>query len=575
MTSAGRLTTQLPEISNLVPRVAPFVGRDEEIAEVFSLHVEHPAVLLHDPVDRPLGYGTSQLAVAYVHTYSRRYEMAWTFDCGRERDRGRLSERVRQALGQLCEAYRTARGEELSGPFAVNWLLIYDNVADPDAVRDLLPEGNARILVTSRSIGTWDERARLEVGPVGHDEAVKLFKEVATLDQRNADLLAGAFDGHPGQLVRAAEEIRAGTVTPEQFLNLADIVRMAPEPRGPRARSTGSAPHRSGRHPGPDRTSLRTLILRSPVCRDAGSYRVWIAALREHTEVFLDDRLTTDFFIPERVDGLLDIAFDESGDPGFLRALATTVEATAEAAKTGQETARDIREIVEAAAARWPGRDGVRVFVPRPAAAPVPAEDASKFLFFVSWVNREDHTKEAVAFHEMLQRAVAARRGKHELSAGYMDYKTRQGAQWQPRLIEAIRTTRLLVPLITTDYFTSPWCRREWAVMMERIRDVGADEGSEPVAIIPVFWVRPLPAFELPKDFTDFQYRALGGPDGEFVEDVYDLSVARRKDSLHDYVQNLAKYMIETAAAAPLPHLPKKQVMELPLAFPEANGDPR
>ncbi|MGW8062648.1 TIR domain-containing protein [Streptomyces ziwulingensis] len=571
MTSAGRLTTGLPEISNLVPRVAPFVGRDEEIAEVFSLHTEHPAVLLHDPLDRPLGYGTSQMAVAYGHTYSQRYEMAWTFDCAREQDPARLTERVRQALDSLCEAYETARGEPLSGPFAVNWLLIYDNVADPDAVRDLFPEGNARILVTSRAAGTWDERARLQVGPVDRAEAAKIFKEVATLDQRNADRLAEAFDGHPGQLVRVAEEIRAGAITPQQFLTLADIVRMAPEPDGHRARSPVSVTRRSD-DPGPDRTSLRTLILRSPVCRDAGSYRSWIAALREHTDVFLDDRLTAELFIPERVDGLLDIAFGESGTPDFLRALATTVEATADAAKTGQETARGIREIVEAAAARW---NPVWLPPPRPAAVPAPAEDASTCLFFVSWVNREDHAQEALAFHEMLQKAVAARRGKCELSTGYMDYRTKQGAQWEPRLIEAIRTTRLLVPLITTDYFTSPWCRREWAVMMERIRGVGAEVGGEPIAIFPVFWVRPLPQYKLPKDFTDFQYRALGGPDGEFVEDVYDLSVARQKDSLHDYVQNLAKRMVETAAESPLPHLPRKQVMELPLAFPEANGETR
>ncbi|MDG9728644.1 MULTISPECIES: toll/interleukin-1 receptor domain-containing protein [unclassified Streptomyces] len=570
MTSPSRLTTELPEISNLIPRVAPFVGRDEEIAEVFTLLAEYQAVLLHDPEDRPLGYGTSQLAVAYCHTFTRRYEMAWMFDCGRERDPARLTERVQQELRRLRAAYEKARDEPLTGPFAVNWLLIYDNVADPDAVQEYFPEGNARILVTSRATGSWDERARKRVGPVDREEAAKIFKEVAQIDQWNADRLAETFDGHPGQLVRVAEEIRAGTVNPAEFISLTEIVRMAPAPGGASPRTPVPAPRRSDAL-GRDRTSLRTHILRSPVCRDAGSYRSWIAALREHTDAHLDEGLSAELFIPERVDGLLDIAFGEGRNPDFLRALATTVEEAADSAKTGQETARDIREIVEAAAARWNGTPPAR---PRPIGAPAPAQSAASCLFFVSWVNREDHAQEALAFHNTLQKAVAARRGKRELSTGYIDRTTRQGAQWEPRLIEAIRTTRLLVPLITTDYFASRWCRREWAVMMERIRGVGAEEGSEPIAILPVFWIRPPGNHKLPKDFTDFQYRALGGPDGEFLDDVYDLSTAHRKDRFHDYVVNLAKRMVE-AAESPLPPLPRKRVMELPLAFPEVNGEAR
>lgn len=568
-TPPRRLATQLPEISNLVPLAAPFADRDEEVAQVFELLADYQAVLIHDPPDRPLGYGTSQVAVAHCHRYTRHYEMAWMFDCGQERDPARLAARVEREHQRLRAAYERVRDEPLDGPSRADWLYVYDNVADPDAVRRHFPQGNARILVTSRTTGDWDERARVRVGPLEREEAVKLFQEVAALDQRQAERLAETFDGHPGQILRVAEAIRAGIVTPDQFVSLAEIVRMAPAP-AERSPLLPAVPpqRRPGKPPAGDRTSLITHLLRSPVCRDTGSYRGWIAALRKRTGVFLDDRVADDLPIRERVDRLLDTAFEHDA-PDLLRALADTVQEAAETTGTGRETARAVREIVESAVKGWHGTAR-----PQPPAVRVTSPRDASFFYFTSWANREVYARQVVDFHELLQTAVAARRGRNDPSAGYLDRNMRRGTQWEPLLIEAIRTTRLLVPLITQDYFTSPWCRREWAVMMERIRGVRADEGSEPVAILPVFWVRPPLRVRLPDDFTAFQHRALGGPAGEFPEDVYDLMAEHRRPRLRDYVDALAKCMVEEAQS-PLPHLDRDRVLDLPLAFPDANGGAR
>ena len=56
------------------------------------------------------------------------------------------------------------------------WLLVYDNVASPDYIVDLLPSAGARVLITSR-FSDWSELAdevALEVLPL--DEAVALLE---------------------------------------------------------------------------------------------------------------------------------------------------------------------------------------------------------------------------------------------------------------------------------------------------------------------------------------------------------------------------------------------------------------
>ncbi|MFJ9894556.1 TIR domain-containing protein [Streptomyces sp. NPDC091280] len=558
MSPQRRSPRQLPSITNFPPPAAPFVGRDEEVEQAHELLANHGSALLHDPHDRRHGYGTSQVAITYGHRYTRHYDVMWMFDCGGERDPARLADLLEQELRRLRQEYRQKWGEPLLDPTAANWLYFYNNVAEPDTVRRHFPKGNARILVASRATGTWDTGARLCVGPLTRAASIELLHEVTALDRAQVLRLADIFDGHPGQIVRAGQAIRGSGITAEQFVTLTEIVRMAPAPAEAASRSPALPGQRRAEVSDSDRTSLWTNLLRSAVCRDKGSYQSWIEALRRDTGILLDDEVTADLPIGERVDQLLDIAFDQQ-DPGFLRAIAETVAAETETAGSGRDPANNVSRIVEELVRGWQGG-------PQAPSMTAAAGKATCF-FFTSWFNRDIYASEVLRFHNILQKQVEARRAAREMSDGFLDRTAKRGTQWEPRLIEAIRTTRVLVPLITKDYFTSPWCRREWAVMMKRIASVDTAPGQEPVAIMPVFWVRPEKGWTLPKDFERFQHRAPG----EYQGDVFELMASRKEDDLMEYVSELARCMVDEGGVH-LPHLAQDLVMDLPLAFPDANG---
>lgn len=564
MSPSRRAPRELPAISNLPALPTPFVGRDEEIADAHRLLMDCRAVLVHDPEHRSYGYGTSQLAVSYAYLHNQHYELMWIFDCGREQEEIRLRARVEEESKRLRTAFHTAKGEPLAGPTAADWLYIFDNVDEPGAVRRYFPEGNARILVTSRNVGAWDDEARLCVGPLGRDDSVKLLKENMGLDQLQAARLADIFDGHPQQIVRAGEAVLADKVTVEQILTVTEIARLAPPPPK-RSVSTSDAPGQR-RPVGTDgaRTNLRSSLLRTAVCRDTGSYLRWIAALRLRTTVTLpsDELILTLSSMAQRVDSLLDTVFEQN-DADLVQALADTVVEATDNAGSGRQMADNVRRIADELVASWQGA---------PQAPSPPAEAASCF-FFTSWHNRDADLEEVLQFHKLLEKRVTAKLGGggRFQRAGFLDKTMKHGTAWEPALIDAIRTTRILVPLITEGYFKSEWCRREWAVMVRRIASLNATPGQEPIAIMPVFWVRPLNGWKMPHDFGPYQHLVHQEGKQVYDGDVYDLVADGDSRKLTQYVSTLAKCIV-AEAGTPLPHLERDLVKRVPLAFDDVNA---
>ncbi|KOG34488.1 TIR domain-containing protein [Streptomyces resistomycificus] len=570
MSVPRRQPRQLPPISNLPPLPAPFVGRDEEIADTHQRLTDHVTVLVHDPEGRPHGYGTSQLAISYGHLYTLHYQLIWLFDCGQETDPARLADRVEKETERLSEALEKSLGEPLDGPTAADWLFIYDNVAEPDGIRRHFPEGNARILVTSRFTGTWDERERVCVGPLGHAESVRLLKENMSLDQLQAARLADTFGGHPKQIVRAGEAVLAGRVTAEEIATVVEIAWLAP-------------PQRRAGVPDGVRTSLRSCLLRSAVCRDSGSYGRFTEALRRRTTGIVPrDVLTSDMTMAERVDVLLDAVFEQD-DPAALRVLADAVEEETESSGSGRQMAATVRRIVDelledqrgtpappTPLAHHPAR--VRS-LPPPRSVPEPTAEKEYPFFFTSWHNRDADGDEVQYFHQLLEKEVAVKLPARLGKTGFLDWNMEPGTKWESLLVEAIRTTRILVPLITEDYFTREWCRREWAVMVQRMANVDAAQPQEPIAILPVFWVRPMEGWRMPEDFGLYQHRVRWDGEKAYDGHVYDL-VRDKGQPLTEYVRSLVRAMVK-AAATPLPQLDRHKVMRVPLAFRDVNESSR
>jgi hypothetical protein len=555
LTGPRRSATDPPPVSNLPVQATSFVGRDEEIPAIHGLFEEHRAVLLHDPAERQHGYGKSETAITYCHRYRMRYRVAWWFNCSHESDPARLRQLIQRGTDELHARYREVlRVAEIPERPDDKWLLLYDNVADPDRVRNLFPAGDARILVTSRPRGAaWDEAARLPVGDLDPSEVASLFRQLAEIRQPVAEDLARTFAGHPQQIIAVAEQIRRGT-PPATCVALADAVRLAPAPARP------APPQPSGhvRMSAQDRETLIDTLLSSPVCRDLPSYRAWIMAIDRRTAVSSSLPSQTET-IRTRVVGLVSIALSRDA-PDVLLALAEAFED-----KAGRHEAQLVRALIGPAAANWnANKEPIRaVLPPRPTDAP---------FFFTSYANREDDQDHVAEFHEQLEHELRIKRGRNLTSTGFLDRHSLQlGLTWREPMVEAIRSTRLLVALITADYFESEWCRREWAVMMERARRAGRSPGDEPVAILPLFWVKPRGA--LPQDLASMQYNSpalFGG--SKAPDNLIDL-LREDREKAAAFIRRLADTMIK-AADRDLPVLDADAVRDIPLAFSEwGTGD--
>jgi tetratricopeptide (TPR) repeat protein len=107
-------------------------------------------------------------------------------------DEAIVEKAAKAALRQLAEQRAT-------------WLLVYDNVAAPDAIADLLPSAGSRVLITSRFLD-WSELAgevALDVLPL--EEAVGFLQSrTARSDTAGASTLADALGRLPLALDHAA-----------------------------------------------------------------------------------------------------------------------------------------------------------------------------------------------------------------------------------------------------------------------------------------------------------------------------------------------------------------------------------
>ena len=283
-----------PPVSNFGEQALPFIGRDDEIDELQALIKLNRIVLLHDPGEDLHGFGKSQMAIAYIQRYTRRYDVAWWFSCGQETDGERLQSLIDRETIKLRRACAAAEptpipcGDDLET--TERWLLVFDGVADPDAIRDYLPQGTGHILVTSRRPGrTWQERS-LELAGLDVKEARALLaSQLDTLAPDKLLRLAEAMDGHPGRLVEVADLIRYDEVSYRVCVRL---LTMLPRREGRAALANGGAPVTSvppqrGRAGGSpmsdpaDRRTFLTALRSSSPGRTRDSYDVWISAIRE------------------------------------------------------------------------------------------------------------------------------------------------------------------------------------------------------------------------------------------------------------------------------------------------------
>jgi hypothetical protein len=198
------------------PRIASFTGRSDELDQLDAILMhDKPAAVTQASVGRAAvqgmgGVGKTSLAIEYAHRFRGLYAgVCW---CPAETRTGLVG-----ALANLAVTLSAATAEEADVDSAAKaalhrlaeqratWLLVYDNVATPEAIADLLPSVGARVLITSR-FSDWSELAdevALDVLPP--EQAVTLLESRAgRSDAGGARTLAEALDRLPLALDHAA-----------------------------------------------------------------------------------------------------------------------------------------------------------------------------------------------------------------------------------------------------------------------------------------------------------------------------------------------------------------------------------
>jgi FxsC-like protein len=207
-----------------------------------------------------------------------------------------------------------------------------------------------------------------------------------------------------------------------------------------------------------------------------------------------------------------------------------------------------------------------------------------RFFFSYSWNNR---TPALQRFYEDLAEEVRKRVGGDLEAVAFRDRVTMEaGSDWPTALLEALKTSQVLVPLLSVDYIQSDFCGKEFQVFAERTKDL-ADRirntnevnphsalpnpgpAPLPLSIRPVIWV-PIPdSTTIPEPLSRLQWVDEGLPEVYAERGLESLAKSRsNQDDYQAVVETIGERIVAAAAGDRLPALDRYQSSdEVPNAF--------
>ncbi|SCF98167.1 Tetratricopeptide repeat-containing protein, partial [Streptomyces sp. Ncost-T6T-2b] len=233
-------------MGNVPPKNPNFTGRESLLAAVErQLAEDETTAVLPHALHGLGGVGKSQIAVEYVYRHSGEYNVIWWIPAEQESlILAALAElaaglglevgpQANTAVPAVREALRTGK------PFD-NWLLVFDNAEDIDAVRSYFPNGGpGKIIVTSRN-REWERVATpLSVDVFDREESIALLQRRARgLSTEDAGRLAEALGDLPLAVEQAGAWHAATGMPVDEYLQLLDerrpeILDLAPSPDYP------------------------------------------------------------------------------------------------------------------------------------------------------------------------------------------------------------------------------------------------------------------------------------------------------------------------------------------------------
>ncbi|MFI9823288.1 FxSxx-COOH system tetratricopeptide repeat protein [Streptomyces sp. NPDC052013] len=236
-------TTATPALLVNVPlRNTSFVGRQALLRAVEEqLGAQDTAAVLPHALHGLGGVGKSQLALEYIYTHQHDYRVICWIPAERE-------SLILAALAQLAAQLGVApTGQDSLGAPAANtavpavlealrtgnpfdnWLLVFDNAEDVEAVRQYFPtNGPGKVIVTSRN-RAWERVATpLPVNVFDREESIELLqKRSPDLSDEDADRLAEALGDLPLAVEQAGAWRAVTGMLVDEYLDL--LAQRSPE----------------------------------------------------------------------------------------------------------------------------------------------------------------------------------------------------------------------------------------------------------------------------------------------------------------------------------------------------------
>ncbi len=210
--SEPRYPGALPPIWNVPQRRNPnFTGRQELLAQLHQLLNSGKHTALTQAISGLGGIGKTQLAVEYAHRHKADYKITWWIHA---EDPAALVSELAALANPLDLREKGERDLRVQVQAVLlwleqnkNWLLIFDNVPEPEKVKDYLPRGETgHIIITSRHQAWSGVASPLEVKVMPENEAVDfLLKQKDQTDRETAKKLAKVL----GYFPLALEHVRA------------------------------------------------------------------------------------------------------------------------------------------------------------------------------------------------------------------------------------------------------------------------------------------------------------------------------------------------------------------------------
>jgi tetratricopeptide (TPR) repeat protein len=222
-----RLPSAFPPVWRVpYPRNWAFTGRQDLLEELAAGLGRGTATAITQAIAGLGGVGKTSLAVEYAYRQQAAFDVVWWV---RAEELATLVGDFTALAGALDLPERTQTDPAVVVPALhrwladhSRWLLVFDNVTQPEDVTALLPPaGGGQVLVTSRWAAwrEWATPLRLDV--LSREEAVAfLRKRTGTSDEQAGAALAEALGDLPLALAEAAAYIEQTQVSLDEYLQL-------------------------------------------------------------------------------------------------------------------------------------------------------------------------------------------------------------------------------------------------------------------------------------------------------------------------------------------------------------------